>query len=323
MTFFLDKNASREELTDAVNYLLANFIESKNININSGEITAQTTGISGYLYRYLSIKYADSWDGQVNFSNSPTNRLYYGVYNSDAIIEPTDFTKYLWTKVVGGFGTTKFVWYQVTGGRQIQILVDTARPFANYFPDAGLAIDLDLLTVASVDDLTLITDNIGLVNNLIDEFKFAPKSPDTVVGLSLPAELTTSSPVVNVGTLSATWASQTANKVFASPNGAPGTPSFRALVSADIPNLTVTVTAINYSILTGDNIIKVTAGGTTQTLLTAVGNTGKVFTVNNASTGICTVACTGGQTINTVATQIVPPGSSMTVYSDNANWQII
>jgi len=178
MAFFLDKNASREELTDAVNYLLANFIESKNININSGEITAQTTGISGYLYRYLSIKYADSWDGQVNFSNSPTNRLYYGVYNSDAIIEPTDFTKYLWTKVVGGFGTTKFVWYHVTGGRQIQILVDTARPFANYFPDAGLAIDLDLLTVASVDDLTVSFDVIGTINNLIDQTQYGPQYQD-------------------------------------------------------------------------------------------------------------------------------------------------
>lgn len=178
MAFFLDKDASREELTDAVNYLLSNFIESKNININSGEVSAQTTGISGYLYRYLSIKYADSWDGQVNFSNTPTNRLYYGIYNSDAIVEPTDYTKYLWIPVTGGLGTTKFVWYCVTGGRQVQILVDTAKPFANYFPDGGLAIDLDLLTIASLDDLSPSVDLIGTINNLIDQTQYGPQYQD-------------------------------------------------------------------------------------------------------------------------------------------------
>ena len=175
MAFFLDKNASREELTDAVNYLLANFTQAKIINPNSGEISAQTTGTSGYLYRYLSLKYADSWDGQVNFSNSPTNRLYYGIYNADAISEPTDYSKYLWIKVPGGLGTTKFVWYCVTGSRQIQILVDTSKPFANYVPDSGYAIDLDLLTTASLDDLTLSVDVVGTVKNLIDELKQEPQ----------------------------------------------------------------------------------------------------------------------------------------------------
>lgn len=60
----------------------------------------------------------------------------------------------------------------------------------------------------------------------------------TSVGLSLPGIFTVSgSPVTSLGTLSATLASQTANLVFASPNGAPGSPAFRALLSADLPNL--------------------------------------------------------------------------------------
>lgn len=60
----------------------------------------------------------------------------------------------------------------------------------------------------------------------------------TSVALALPAEFTISgSPVVVAGTLTGTWASQLANLVLASPDGAPGIPTFRALVAADIPNL--------------------------------------------------------------------------------------
>lgn len=60
----------------------------------------------------------------------------------------------------------------------------------------------------------------------------------TSVGLSLPSIFTvTGSPLTASGTLSATLASQTANLVFASPSGSAGTPVFRALAAADIPNL--------------------------------------------------------------------------------------
>jgi hypothetical protein len=60
----------------------------------------------------------------------------------------------------------------------------------------------------------------------------------TSVGLSLPNIFTVSnSPVTTTGTLTATLASQTANNVFAAPNGSAGTPTFRALVAADIPTL--------------------------------------------------------------------------------------
>jgi len=62
----------------------------------------------------------------------------------------------------------------------------------------------------------------------------------TSVGLSLPAIFTvTNSPVSNSGTLTATLASQAQNLIFASPNGASGSPTFRALVDADL-NFTFT-----------------------------------------------------------------------------------
>lgn len=65
-----------------------------------------------------------------------------------------------------------------------------------------------------------------------------PLGTVTSVGLALPAEFTISnSPVTTSGTLTGAWASQTANYFLAAPNGAPGVPSFRALVAADVPTL--------------------------------------------------------------------------------------
>lgn len=58
----------------------------------------------------------------------------------------------------------------------------------------------------------------------------------TSVALSLPSIFSVSgSPVTTTGTLSATLASQTANAIFAAPNGSAGAPTFRSLVSSDIP----------------------------------------------------------------------------------------
>lgn len=59
----------------------------------------------------------------------------------------------------------------------------------------------------------------------------------TSVGLALPAEFTvTNSPVTTTGTLTGSWASATANQMFAGPTGGgAATPAFRALVAADLP----------------------------------------------------------------------------------------
>src|SRR5215471_2586667 len=58
----------------------------------------------------------------------------------------------------------------------------------------------------------------------------------TSVGLTMPAEfLVAGSPVTAAGTFAVTTASQAANLVYASPSGAAGVPTFRALTAADIP----------------------------------------------------------------------------------------
>lgn len=62
----------------------------------------------------------------------------------------------------------------------------------------------------------------------------------TSVALSLPAIFSvTGSPVTTSGTLTAALASQTANTVWAAPNGSNGAPTFRLLAAADIPELTL------------------------------------------------------------------------------------
>ena len=89
----------------------------------------------------------------------------------------------------------------------------------------------------------------------------------TSVGLSLPNIFSVSgSPVTTSGTLTGSLASQTANRVFAAPNGSNGTPSFRALVSGDIPDLSSSYLPIS--------------GGTISSNLTITGN----LTVNGTQT---------------------------------------
>jgi hypothetical protein len=83
-----------------------------------------------------------------------------------------------------------------------------------------------------------------------------PSNPGTVtsVGLTMPGVIFNStvpgSPVTTSSTLAPTLATQTANTVLAGPaTGSPATPTFRALVSADIPNnaASTTGTAANLS----------------------------------------------------------------------------
>jgi hypothetical protein len=148
MTFSVTTNPTNAELGEAVNYLLANFSQTMAINPNTGYISTANFGVVSYLYKYLQIKYADSYNGQVNFSNVPTNRLYYGIRNNDSFIESTTPADYQWLPVNGGFGTTKFFWYNTTGGRQLEIYIGPLRPSPTFVKDNGSSIDLDFVTNA-------------------------------------------------------------------------------------------------------------------------------------------------------------------------------
>lgn len=150
MPFLLDGNPTQSEISDAVNYLLSNFSGSVSSDPNTGVIVGSNNEIIGYLYRFLAIKYSDSYDGSVNFSDVPTGRLYYGLRNNNNASESSNPADYIWTKATGGFGSTKFVWYQTTGGRAIQLAVATAAPDTGWVQDSGASIDLDIVTSANI-----------------------------------------------------------------------------------------------------------------------------------------------------------------------------
>jgi hypothetical protein len=109
------------------------------------------------------------------------------------------------------------------------------------------------------------------------------------VGLSLPGELNvTGSPLVANGSISAAWANQNANLIFAGPStGGAATPGFRALAPADIPNLDwAKITSGKPTTLSGYGItdqVIINAGGTPSFLTDlfanrpAFGTAGRIF----------------------------------------------
>jgi hypothetical protein len=101
----------------------------------------------------------------------------------------------------------------------------------------------------------------------------------SVSGITLTGSVTESGNLTLEGTLSvvgANFGSQTANRVFAAPNGSDGNPSFRALVAADIPTLNqsttgsaATLTTPRDIAMTGDVSWSVSFNGSTN--VTAAG----------------------------------------------------
>lgn len=146
MPFFLDGNPTQGEISEAINFLLGNFSNSVTADNATGQVVGPGGEVQYYLYKYMFIKYADSFDGSVGFSNTPTNKGYYGLRNSDSSTESTSPSDYIWTQVTGGFGTTKFLYYLTTGGRAIQFQVATSVPNPGWEIDPGTAIDLDFVT---------------------------------------------------------------------------------------------------------------------------------------------------------------------------------
>lgn len=149
MPFALDGNPSPSELSEAVNYLLGNLVTGLAANETTGQIIAPGGTVVAYIYKYLAVKYADSFDGSVGFSNSPTNKSYYGLRNTDSAVESTNPADYIWYEAAGGFGTTKFLFYLTSGGRSITFVVSTTAPSQFYKQDPGVSIDLDFVTAST------------------------------------------------------------------------------------------------------------------------------------------------------------------------------
>ncbi|MFZ9959081.1 MAG: hypothetical protein ACO3GP_01720 [Candidatus Limnocylindrus sp.] len=122
----------------------------------------------------------------------------------------------------------------------------------------------------------------------------------TSVGLSLPTSIfdVSGSPVTGSGTLTATLDTQTANYIWAGPTtGAASAPTFRALVAADIPDLSSSYlptsggTISSNLTITGD----LTVNGTTTTVnSTTIDVADKNITLGNVATPSDATADGGG-----------------------------
>jgi hypothetical protein len=140
----------------------------------------------------------------------------------------------------------------------------------------------------------------------------------TSVGLSLPSIFTVSgSPVTTSGTLTGTLASQTANFFFAAPDGSAGTPTFRAIVAADVPTLNqnTTGTAAN---VTG--IVAVANGGTGTATPALVAGTNVTITgswpnqtINSSNPGGTVTSVATAGTVNGITLTGGPITSSGTI----------
>lgn len=166
----------------------------------------------------------------------------------------------------------------------------------------------------------------GTVGNVLtsdgtDWTSAAPATSGTVtsVGLSLPTSVfdVTGSPVTTSGTLTATFDTQSANTAFMGPTtGGAATPAFRALVAADLPAGTGTVTDVTATTplsstggATPDishDVSGVTAASYTNANIT-VDATGHVTAASNGSSGTGTVTTVSVVTANGVSGSVANP----------------
>ena len=98
-----------------------------------------------YTERYLSVAYADNATGTSNFSFSPTNRSYYGLYNTALSSVSSNPANYTWYLADPTFGTNIFLAYANRGSRRFSF--DTG--FADYAAGTGAFVP----TQASIFDL--------------------------------------------------------------------------------------------------------------------------------------------------------------------------
>lgn len=166
------------------------------------------------------------------------------------------------------------------------------------------------------------TSNTGTVTSV--------SGTGTVSGLSLSGTVTTTGNLTLGGTLAVTpsnFASQTANTVLAAPNGSAGTPTFRALVAADIPALSyvssIGVTAPITSTGGVTPTIGITQAGTSSngylssTDWNAFNNKQPSGTYVTAVTGTAPVVSSGG---TTPAISMAAATSSVNGYLTSTDW---
>ena len=172
--------------------------------------------------------------------------------------------------------------------------------------DLGLSVKGQLLTYSTVmAQLGVGTDGYVLMADSAEAtgLKWASVAGTgtvTSVALALPGEFSISgSPVTGAGTLTGSWANQTGNMAFMSPDNATGTPGFRAVRPRDI------------GILAKGDLATTSVYPYTSFSILGIGTDGKVLMADSTqATGMKWETLTGTGTVTSVA-QTVPAGFSI------------
>ena len=171
MPFFVDGNPSPSEISDAINYILANLSTGTppgqyvvNNDPTTGFISNTVGTLLQYQYRYLDVKYADNTAG-LNFTDNPYGRLYFGIYNTDTVTESTDPNQYTWFQVTGGFGATKTLWVVTAGGRHASFAASQEAPDLNQnwrlVPVRSIDLDNPFQPFLQWMSIKFATDSVG------------------------------------------------------------------------------------------------------------------------------------------------------------------
>lgn len=136
----------------------------------------------------------------------------------------------------------------------------------------GYSADFYFPTTTGSSGNALITDGAGTTS-------WAPVGSVTSIDVSVPGSYmsSTGGPITGSGTIAIDFLNQTTNKVFASPNGSTGAPSFRSLVNNDLP--------------TGIDATKIADGSVTSTEFQYINSL-----TSNAQTQINTKVARAGDT---------------------------
>lgn len=194
-TFSLTSADPDGEILGAINYILSNLTPPipyvGNVvvaNSTTGQIVSvNSTGqadVVSYIYDYVNVKYSDSADGTVNFSNTQTNRQYFGVRNSTGVSISSNPTDYIWTQVSGGFGTTKTLYYIPYGGNKISFYAGVTPPTVNYIP---APVDTQIF-LARPANLIVSTNNIIANAITADKISAGSITSDKIVANAITSD---------------------------------------------------------------------------------------------------------------------------------------
>ena len=157
------------------------------------------------------------------------------------------------------------------------------------------------------------------VTNTNNYVQASSSSGLTSVSLAMPSQFTLdNSPLTTNGVITVSLASQAANLLWASPDGASGIPTFRSLALADIPNLLVTGAKIANTTVT---VGKLSATGTADstTFLRGDGAWATPATSSSSTLNIVTASGTTYTATNTDDVVISTNASPITVTLPSAS----